>query len=442
MSGASPRTRLVLRVGVIGSVVVLSGAGVLLQGAGAAVSYTANATSAAMRTDVRDPKIVPILEGGGAESTSPTAQASADSLGQSRGLAAVVFPGNDASGATDIPLTVIADPSNRRPPAMTSGGYQLVASAPEGEAHASANGGLDGAVTPAGSVAAKADVAPSKSGGVTAQASDVTTGLTFMTVLKLGTVTSRATAERSKTGVLKRSSDFTITGASLLGLPLEIVNGELVVPALGTKVPVGQAIKDSPALAAAKDRGLSLSFQAAQETPSGVIAPGIEVTMVTETPAVPVPTLPLPDAVPVGVGALPPSTVTSVVSIGFARASSDLKPLADFPADTVSAPSVGTTDGGSVGSVDTPSGLGSGSTESFSGTTTDAGGTPDVALPDASGASAPELAQAPAGVAFAAGSTRLVTPFRGAEIYLAIVAAAIVMTAAGQLIRYQGVKTR
>lgn len=423
--------RLVARTVVVGIVVLLSGAGLSVQGAGATSAYSATATSAAMRLDVRDPKIVPILDGGGTESTSPSAQATADSLGQARSVAAVVYPGSDASGAIDLPLTVVADSGHPHPADMSSGGYQLAASAPDGQAHASANGGLDGTVTPAGSVSAKADVAPTSSGGVVAEATNSVTGLKFMTVLQLGTVSSRATAERTSAGLLKRSSSLTLTGASIMGLPLEIVDGKLVVPVLGTTVPVGEAIASNPALAAVKERGLTLSFQAAQKTRNGIIAPGIEVKMLTETPAVPIPVVPLPPTVPVGVGPLPPSRATTVIAIGFARAFSDLVSVPDFTGTGTS----------STPPVDTPvaSGTSNGNTLSppIGGS-----GPANVPVPSASSGIAPSLPQPRSALpSVQVASRRLITPFRAADVYLAIVASALVAAAAGQLIRYQGVRT-
>jgi hypothetical protein len=434
-------TRRVLQFGLVSGLVVVSAAGFSSKQASASAAYSATASSAALRMDVRDPKVVPVLDGGGTESTSPSAQATADSLGQSRAVSAVVYPGNDASGATDIPLTVVADAGHPRPADMNSGGYQLSATAPEGQAHASANGGLDGTVTPAGSVAAKADVAPTKSGGVAAEATNAVTGLKVMTVLQLGTVTSRATAERSSTGVLKVSSNLTITGASILGLPLQLVDGQLVVPVLGATVPVGQAIASNPALAAVKERGLTVSFQAAKTTPNGIVAPGIQVTMVTATPALPIPTVPLPDGVPVGVGAIPPSTATTVIAIGFARASSNLQPIADFVGDSGSTPvldppAVGSTTGGSTTSAPL------GTSTSPSTGATDPVSVPAVAVPGADPGLAPDVAQPTTTAPALRSATRLITPFQGTDIYLAIVAAALTITAAAQLIRFQGVRTR
>lgn len=432
-SAAPPWARLVLQVGLVSGLVVVSSAGFFSQQAGAAAAYSATATSAALRVDIRDPKIIPILDGGGTEVTSPSAQATADSLGQARAVAAVVYPGNDASGATDLPLTVVADAGRPHPADMNSVGYQLAASAAEGQARASANGGLDGAVAPAGSVSARAYVVPTKSGGVVAEGTTVVTGLHLMTVLQLGTVTSRATAERTHTGMLKRSSNLTLTGASLMGLPLELVDGVLVVPVLGTTVPVGAAIATNPALAAVKERGLTLSFQAAQTTPNGIVAPGIEVTMVTETPAVPIPTVPLPGGVPVGVGALPPSTATTLIAIGFARASSDLQPIPDIP-----------TEAGLASPGETPnlgSTTGAGMLPSPVDPSTSPVGLPPVTAVGPDSGLGPEFAQPRTTVPSLLPAARLITPFRGANVYLAIVAAALVAAAAGQLIRFQGVKT-
>lgn len=457
------RTRIGRRLGAaVGVAGILAGATTLAATPATARNpYSATANASALRVSIYDPDIIPFLQGGGFDATSPSAQVAGDTLGGGRGVASLVYPGDDIAGLTQIvgqfappnvtvpelpkyPLTVVADSGTPKPEPQNSAGYQLSAEVGDGTAKAEANGGLP-KIFPVGSITATSTVAPTDGDGVRATGTASISLVSLPGLLNLGTVTSTAVAERDGSGKLVRSSSMAITGASVLGLPLEIRDNKLVVPILGSALPIADAIQKLTVLAPLKQRGITLELTKPQEIPNGIIAPAVQLSFVTETPKLPLPAVDLPNLIPgqPAIGPIPPSTYTTVITLGYATASATLTPLPPFDAGgTPPVPITGggtpAQGGGAVSSVDTPAPVDSGTpptdqTPLDSGTDLGPGPTdqpaPQSGLPAAQVKKSPRLAY------------RLSSSVDGSDVYLAIVVAALVALGTGQLVRFQGVRT-
>ena len=424
-----------------------------------ASSYSADASAAAVRISIRDPQIVPILGGGGFDVTTPSAQASGDSLGNGRSVASVVYPGDDLAGIGGLlgtavpssvpvnlnnlppyPVTVIADENDPNPPGQSAPMFQLSATAAEGKASATANGGLPPtANVNVSSSRSSATVTPTDDGGVSATGQTQTALAVVPGVAGLGTITSTAVASRDATGQLTRSADFNVTGASIDGLPLQMDSGEIVIPVLGQKIELGKAIQTLPIFAPLRAQGVGITFIPAEQLSDGIISAGLEVSFRTKTAAVPLPSIPLPPTgLPItSIGALPPSTFTTVVSYGFASATAD---LAVIPGFTSQPP-------GSTSTLTSPAASASaGSSAAAPVTGTPQGGglvsPPSVTTPELTGAGpAPAVAGQPTTVV-AEQAYRRPASFDAADIYLAVAAAAVIAFATAHFLRYQGVRTR
>jgi hypothetical protein len=430
----------------------------------AVTTFRASADAAAVRTSFVDPKAVPFLTGGGTDVTTPRAQASGNSLGTSQGFASALYPGDDLAGIADLvglflpadvplslpsvkfPLTVRADTSTPSPAAQTSGAYQLTAMITAGGgAQSTASAGVIPGLSPALTTTSAASVTPTPDHGVRAEGTTTTTGLSLPGLLSLGTVSTRATASRSASGDLTRSADMTITGASVLGLPLELKNGSLVLPVLGQELSVQQAIASIPVLGPLAAQGVSITFQKAVNTPNGVTAPGIEVTWVRDVPAIPLPVVPLPPLVPAqpNIGPIPPSEATFRFAVGFASASATLSSFDDTVAPPPAGGPATPPSNGGPQPVSRPTGSGNGSNPVLPSV----GRPSDTGAPGPNGAQDPEIAPPPGDPGVPAGSvtaTPVAYDYGGLDlgnIYLALVVSGLLAVGAGHLVRHLGVRT-
>jgi len=97
--------------------------------------YTATASAAALRYSLADPQIIPLLQGGEIDISSPMAQVAADTVGGGQGIASLLYPGDDIVGIGGLigsalppgtpapqlppyPVTVKADPGTPNPPSQ------------------------------------------------------------------------------------------------------------------------------------------------------------------------------------------------------------------------------------------------------------------------------------------------------------------------------------
>jgi hypothetical protein len=413
----------------------------------AAAIYSGSTEASGIRLSINDPGIVPLLTGGGTDISSPLAQTTADSFGRARALASLAYPGDDIAGLSTFlgvalppsvprgdlpayPLTVIADETTPQPDAVTSPGYDLRAEVASARTTSSASAGASPVLSPGGNTTAGGTVASTGDGGLVAEARSSTTGFQLAGLVSLGTLTTTATATRSASGALVRRSSMDLTAASVAGLPLALRDGKLVVPVLGNALDVNEAIQTLPVLAPLREQGLTLSVQAAQQTPNGIIAPGLRVTLVRDLPSLPLPSVPLPQLLPQQpqVGPLPASTLTVVYTVGYANATAALSPLPSFSASHPTAgPGAAPVMPGSATALPASPAVsltGSAATGGLAATAPDGASAPSVAEPE------PVLARL---------SHRV--PLDIADLYLAIALAALSALALGQLVRHVGIRT-
>jgi hypothetical protein len=418
--------------------------------------YTGIGSASALRVMVADPEIIPLLQGGAIDANTGLAQAAADSFGGSQSLASLEYPGDDVAGLPGLigalapagapsiqlpayPVTVKAD-SGTPQSSDSAGGYALSAQVGTGAAQAEAQGGVPGAIANQ-NLDATVVSAPTPGGGVKTVATSTVSALGYGSLIKLGTVTTEATTERTADGTLKREAHMTITGASILGLPLAISDNQLVVPVLG-QLPVNAAIQQLPVLAALKTAGVTVEFEQAENTPNGIVAPAIKMTYPMALPALAIPAVDLPALIPgqPGVGPLPPSTVTVTAVFGNANAEATLTPLPTFPSIGTPNPPSGS---GSSSSSGTGTGGGTGSTDTGSGSLdsgVSSGDTAPIAAGDqtpVSTGATPSTSAVPPVLA----GYRVRAAYDALNIYLAIVVVGLIALGTGQLARFQGVKT-
>jgi hypothetical protein len=423
--------------------VLCCAAGLCLTAAGtgtarATAIYSGTTDAAAIRLSVRDPNVVPLLAGGGTDVSSPQAQTTEDSFGRARALASLAYPGGDIAGLSTFlgvvlppsvpvrelppyPLTVVADQTTPHPDDLASPAYELSAAVDPGKASSTASGGASPLLHVGGDAIARGAVTTTSDGGLQATATTVTTGFQLPGLVSVASLTTTATASRTADGRLERHSSLDLTGASVDGLPLAIRDGRLVVPVLGTTLDVAQAIATLPALATLKEQGVAIALQAARATPAGVTAAGLEITLRRDVPAVPVPSVPLPQLFPQQpqVGPIPANTLTVVYTVGFADASATLDPLPDFaPPGPVGGPRPGAVTTGSPVGASPPGLAGASSTTA-----------PPVVAADQTPAVAPLLRA----------SRR--EPLDIAGLYLAIAFTALAALVLGQVLRRAGIRT-
>lgn len=285
-------------------------------------------------------------------------------------------------------------------------GYELRADSAETASNSRAQSAL--APDEAGSAVsvAKSTVDPG-AGTATAAATSDTQPLVIEDVLRIGNVHSTASAEVTSDGTLRRGSDLRIGHTTVGGQ--EVVITPDGVKAAGQNAPLPEA----PPTDALEEAGITVRYLSAEQTRSGVLAAGVEVTVRHE------------DAETGSV-----STVHYTLGRAFAAAAApesapDLSlppPIAGSgPAPAGNAPPALPADGGPSGD--------------------------DVALGPAPGDAPPPAASPPAGappaeVAAPRGLTANPVDVGATGLYLVLMLGGLVMAASGTLLRLLGVRTR
>lgn len=250
-------------------------------------SYTVSAAADGVWTTVDAPGILPLgVQGNGG---GPTAQAAVDSLGNSTGFAASPDPGDavlsvpQVLAAFPVPIPqyplMVSSSSPHHPTASSrtaAGALSASSSSTASHAAATSGGASSPAAAPTATAAARSDTVIRAAGGA-ADASSTVDGVSFQGVLAISHVHAEAHAARTSDGRLTRSSKLEVGAATVAGVPVTITDRGVV--AGGSTVPVSPAALDR-VLAAA---GLAVTVVPASQTPSGVVAPAVKVTL-TQTP--------------------------------------------------------------------------------------------------------------------------------------------------------------
>jgi hypothetical protein len=228
-----------------------------------------------------------LFDGGG-----PTAGASAASSGSSSSFASYPYPGPVVVSLPSLlagsipqarlpnyPFYVEAShPTNPRPDPKVAPGGTLSASAGPSESFGYAGAGIGDDATALGHFEARAAVTRTADSAVATGAS-VGRGIRIGP-LEIASLTSTATATLGGDGKLVRDSTLAVTGMTVDGQGLAIVDGAIVLA--GTKVPLSEAGGAAKALAGA---GIEVAYLAAQETATGLTSSALAVSRRQETPA-------------------------------------------------------------------------------------------------------------------------------------------------------------
>jgi hypothetical protein len=287
-----------------GAIVILwNGAGV--EPAHAELSFDASATAYGNLVTAENPS-VPL--GVSVDETAPESRARLTSLGDSSALAAgpyfgdtltdFVFaqPGANGLGAQDYPL-VVSTVSGERPKDMAAPGVELHAESGQSLASATANLGQ-----PSSGSTSRSRVEQTQD-GLRSTAVTSTDGLVLFDKLRLGTISAEASTLVDGSGRRTSAASMAIAhltaeglsitvpktvppplgGMTITGPDLGFVDGAFTVtlPGVGPRrfpVPT-QSIQDG-----LKAIGVSMSFQAALRTPTGIVAPTVTFGAVLPAP--------------------------------------------------------------------------------------------------------------------------------------------------------------
>lgn len=231
-----------------------------------------------------------------ADSGGPVAQATLDSLGQSRGFASLPYPGETATGLPgtiagftggqaalpQYPAHVASDHPTQPDSVQDAPGYSLHAHSDGSSSDAEARTGAgDGDTTSAGTAAASAALRSEDDGTVFAEATSMVDAV-VLGPLRFDSIRSHATARLDTNGQVEATSTMDVTAASVSGTPIGIGPDGLVLAGTTTPLPA-----NDPVLAALDDGGVTVTYLAAREQDGGVIAPLLQITMAdVEVPGV------------------------------------------------------------------------------------------------------------------------------------------------------------
>ncbi|MGH8998863.1 MAG: hypothetical protein ACRDY7_05675, partial [Acidimicrobiia bacterium] len=273
-------------VGVAGACLVV-GAGVALPGAGAA-GFAGTFKSLAAADGVRATLIMPgvTVTKSLVDIGAPSAQATLNSLGESRAFASIPYPGDTAvtapgtvAGATtgdvnlpNYPLYAFSDHPARPEHEVGDGPLAMRAASNQTSSAGEASAGLRSPGIGELALSRASASITSTDQAVTAAA---LTEITSFAVgpLEIGQVVSDAQASFDRAGELTRRADTRIVGVAVAGTPVQVTPAG--VGAGGEPTPPPDLAPLNEALAPA---GISVEFVPAHETDTGVVAPAVRVS--------------------------------------------------------------------------------------------------------------------------------------------------------------------
>lgn len=217
---------------------------------------------------------------------------------ESVAYAAGVYPGPTgvgapglASGALGAPLPdypLIAQSSAAGAPEaiVEQPGLTLRASStPDASSGSTRTGGSSDESGSTASSRATADVAHDPVSGTTTSASEaVTEGITIGDTLRIGRVRAAASVTSPVDGERARTSELSIEGVTVAGLPTAITADGVVTPG-GTSALPGE----DPVNEALQEAHIEVRYLAPEETPTGVVSAGLEIRVTREVPMAPEP---------------------------------------------------------------------------------------------------------------------------------------------------------
>ena len=253
--------------------------------------YQAGAAADGARLSVTIPGatvVDQVIDGGG-----PTAQAAVSSLGGSSALAAQPYPGELAIIGPGLGASLIGAPqppaypfvaASRYPSAPEQSvepnpGYSLVARSTESTSEASAR---SGAANEASKVLLTQATATVKAdpGQVVAEASNQVEALT-VGPLSIASAASSARVVGKPNGDPERQSSLAVNGITITGQAVGFTDAGFVTPGGATPLP-----SSDPLLKALSSAGVAVSYLKSETTPTGVVAPGLQIVTTQAVPGV------------------------------------------------------------------------------------------------------------------------------------------------------------
>ena len=253
--------------------------------------YQASAAADGARLSVTIPGatvVDQVIDGGG-----PTAQAAVSSLGGSSALAAQPYPGELAIIGPGLGASQIGAPqppaypfvaASRYPSAPEQSvepnpGYSLVARSTESTSEASAR---SGAANEASKVLLTQATATVKADPdqVVAEASNQVEALT-VGPLSIASAASSARVVGKPNGDPERQSSLAVNGITITGQAVGFTDAGFVTPGGATPLP-----SSDPLLKALSSAGVAVSYLKSETTPTGVVAPGLQIVTTQAVPGV------------------------------------------------------------------------------------------------------------------------------------------------------------
>jgi hypothetical protein len=252
---------------------------------------TASADGVRMSYDVPNFVLTDRLADGGA----PVAQAMVSST-ESVGFASAPYPGDAvvsstglAAGATgapipQYPLVATSEYPAREEASVEQGVVSMSANSTASSSSArSAAGGPDDDAASLGSALATAEVVHDEEvGTVTSTATSEAEVFTVADVFRIGRIASLAKVVDEPDGDPQREFSLEIGEVTIAGQTVALTEAGVALP--GSSTPLPDA---SPLLNVLEEQGIEIRYLAAEETPDGVIAPGVEVRVAHAIPGTP-----------------------------------------------------------------------------------------------------------------------------------------------------------
>lgn len=251
--------------------------------------YQASAAADGARLSVTIPGatvVDQVIDGGG-----PTAQAAVSSLGGSSALAAQPYPGELAVIGPGLGASLIGAPqppaypfvaASRYPSAPEQSvepnpGYSLVARSTESTSEASAR---SGAANEASKVLLTQATATVKADPeqVVAEASNQVEALT-VGPLSIASAVSSARVVGKPNGDPERQSSLVVNGIAIAGQAVGFTDAGFITPGGATPLP-----SSDPLLKALSSAGVAVSYLRSETTPTGVVAPGLQIVTTQAVP--------------------------------------------------------------------------------------------------------------------------------------------------------------
>ncbi|MGH9034654.1 MAG: hypothetical protein ACRD0O_02745, partial [Acidimicrobiia bacterium] len=264
----------------------LVGAGRPVEAAGAPPAFIATAAADGGRFSMTVPNApgtnTPI-DGGG-----PSAQATVSSVGVSQAFASLPYPGDlpvrlpgllagvGVAGVPAYPLYAETDHPTAPEASVTAPGYSLRATSSEDRSAAEAAGEApDG--NPA-SYRSSAGVGPAGDGSIVAAADALARNLRIGDLV-IGEAVSTAKVRLGADAAVERNASFELTGASIAGTAVSVGPGGVTLAGTGSPLP-----KDNPLFEGLAEQGISIEYIEPLQTPHGVVAGGVRVTVTGVAP--------------------------------------------------------------------------------------------------------------------------------------------------------------